>query len=116
MQYDVVIVGSGIAGLYAAVNIPKDKKVLLINKRESFKCNSFYAQGGIATAKDTEDIPSHIKDTLEAGSGLCDKDAVEILLKMMMEPLHTQKKQHIVTREFSMLVGMQQVGICICFC
>jgi len=85
MQYDVVIVGSGIAGLYAAVNIPKDKKVLLINKRESFKCNSFYAQGGIATAKDTEDIPSHIKDTLEAGSGLCDKDAVEILSRESKE-------------------------------
>ena len=79
MQYDVVIIGSGLAGLYAAVNIPKDKKVLLINKRESFKCNSFYAQGGIALAKDVDDIPSHIKDTLEAGAGLCDEEAVTTL-------------------------------------
>ena len=79
MQYDVIIIGSGLAGLYAALNIPKTKKVLLINKRESFKCNSFYAQGGIALAKDTADIPLHKKDTIDAGSGLCDEEAVNIL-------------------------------------
>jgi L-aspartate oxidase len=81
MIYDVIIVGTGIAGLYAAAHLPKNKKVLLINKRETFKCNSFYAQGGIALAKDEADIPLHIKDTLEAGAGLCDKEAVEVLSK-----------------------------------
>ncbi len=79
MKVDIIIVGSGIAGLYAAAHIPKDKKVLIINKRETFKCNSFYAQGGIALAKDEADIPLHIKDTLAAGAGLCDEDAVKIL-------------------------------------
>lgn len=79
MRYDVVIIGAGVAGLYAAVNIPKNKKVLIINKRETFKCNSFYAQGGIAFAKDKDDIPLHIKDTLDAGDGLCDEKAVEEL-------------------------------------
>jgi len=79
VQYDVIIIGTGLAGLYAAVNIPQNEKVLLINKRETFKCNSFYAQGGIALAKDAEDIPLHIKDTLEAGAGLCDKEAVKVL-------------------------------------
>ncbi len=79
MIYDVVIVGAGIAGLYAAAHIPKEKHVLIINKRETFKCNSFYAQGGIALAKDEADIPLHIKDTLAAGAGLCDEDAVKIL-------------------------------------
>jgi len=79
MQYDILIIGSGLAGLYAAINIPKNKKVLLINKRESFKCNSFYAQGGIALARDADDIPLHIKDTLDAGAGLCDEEAVNIL-------------------------------------
>ena len=87
MHYDVIIIGSGIAGLYAALNISKKKKVLIINKRETFKCNSFYAQGGIALAKDEADIPLHIKDTLEAGSGLCDKEAVEILSKYSKEPI-----------------------------
>ncbi|MEA1892251.1 MAG: L-aspartate oxidase [Campylobacterota bacterium] len=79
MKYDVVIIGAGIAGLYAASHLPKDKKVLIINKRETFKCNSFYAQGGVALAKDTDDIPVHIKDTLDAGAGLCDEEAVKIL-------------------------------------
>jgi len=79
MKYDVIIIGSGVAGLYAGLNIPKDKKVLIINKRETFKCNSFYAQGGIALAVDKEDIPLHIKDTLSAGSGLCDEEAVNVL-------------------------------------
>lgn len=79
IKYDVIIVGAGIAGLYAAMNLPKEKKVLIINKRETFKCNSFYAQGGIALAVDKEDIPLHIEDTLNAGDGLCDKDAVDVL-------------------------------------
>ncbi|MDA7817029.1 L-aspartate oxidase [Sulfurimonas sp.] len=79
MKYDVIIIGAGLAGLYAALHIPKTKKVLIINKRESFKCNSFYAQGGVALARDEDDIPSHIEDTLAAGDGLCDEEAVKVL-------------------------------------
>ncbi|MDQ1338609.1 MAG: L-aspartate oxidase [Campylobacterota bacterium] len=79
MKYDVIIVGAGVAGLYAAIHLPPEKKVLLINKRETFKCNSFYAQGGIALAIDKEDIPLHIKDTLDAGAGLCSEEAVKVL-------------------------------------
>ncbi|QHG91707.1 L-aspartate oxidase [Sulfurimonas sp. CVO] len=79
MKYDVIIVGAGAAGLYAAMYLPRDKKVLIINKRETFKCNSFYAQGGIALAIDKEDVPLHIKDTLDAGAGLCDEEAVKVL-------------------------------------
>nr|WP_321267722.1 L-aspartate oxidase [uncultured Sulfurimonas sp.] len=79
MQYDVIIIGAGVAGLYAASHLPKDKKVLIINKRETFKCNSFYAQGGVALSKDKDDIAYHIKDTLEAGAGLCDEEAVKVL-------------------------------------
>ncbi|MDD5400792.1 MAG: L-aspartate oxidase [Sulfurimonas sp.] len=79
MKYDVIIVGAGVAGLYAAMHLPRDKKVLIINKRETFKCNSFYAQGGIALAIDKDDIPLHVKDTLEAGAGLCDEEAVKVL-------------------------------------
>ena len=77
MKYDVVIIGAGVAGLYAAMHLPKSKKVLLINKRETFKCNTFYAQGGIALAVDDNDIPLHVEDTLEAGAGLCDEAAVK---------------------------------------
>lgn len=85
MKYDFIIVGAGVAGLYAAMKIPPTKKVLIINKREPFKCNSFYAQGGIALAIDKEDIPSHIEDTLNAGAGLCDKDAVQVLSEASRE-------------------------------
>ena len=86
-HYDVIIVGAGVAGLYAAMNLPKDKKVLLINKRQTFKCNTFYAQGGVALARDEADVPVHIEDTLAAGDGLCDKEAVELLSKHSREAI-----------------------------
>ncbi len=79
MQYDVVIIGAGIAGLYTAMNLPRDKKVLIVNKAHPWECNTFYAQGGVTTAKDDADIPVHIKDTLEAGAGFCNKEAVKVL-------------------------------------
>ena len=86
-RYDVIIIGAGVAGLYAAMKLPKEKKVLIINKRQSFKCNTFYAQGGIALAKDKDDIPVHIQDTLAAGDGLCDKEAVAVLSKYSRETI-----------------------------
>jgi len=86
-KYDVIIIGAGVAGLYAAMKLPKEKKVLIINKRETFKCNTFYAQGGVALAKDKADIPSHIEDTLNAGDGLCDKEAVEVLSKFSRDAI-----------------------------
>ena len=85
MQYDVIIIGAGVAGLYAALNLPKSKKVLIINKRETFKCNSFYAQGGVALARNENDVEPHITDTLEAGAGLCSDEAVDVLSKNSRE-------------------------------
>jgi len=79
MVYDVVIVGAGVAGLYTAMNLPKDKKVLIINKNHPWECNTFYAQGGVVTAVDDADEILHIRDTLEAGAGLCDEAAVRVL-------------------------------------
>lgn len=84
-HYDVIIIGAGIAGLYASLNIPKTKKVLVINKRETFKCNSFYAQGGVALAADSDDIEPYKQDTLNAGDGLCSRDAVNVLTKNSRE-------------------------------
>ena len=62
-QYDYIIIGAGVAGLYAAASIPKDKKVLIISKESPWECNTFYAQGGISTAVNDDDIQSHISDT-----------------------------------------------------
>jgi len=87
IEYDVIIVGAGVAGLYAASKLPKEKKVLIINKRETFKCNSFYAQGGIALARDEADVPLHIQDTLNAGAGLCNQEAVDVLSKESREAI-----------------------------
>ena len=79
MVYDYIIIGTGIAGLNAARLIPQDKKVLVLCKKSPWDCNTFWAQGGIATAVDKEDIPSHIQDTLTAGVNYNDKKAVELL-------------------------------------
>jgi L-aspartate oxidase len=87
VQYDVIIIGAGVAGLYAAMKLPAEKKVLIINKREPFKCNTFYAQGGVALARDEADVPVHIEDTLAAGDGLCDKEAVEVLSQFSREAI-----------------------------
>ncbi len=79
MVYDVVIIGAGVAGLYAALNLPKNKKVLIINKNHPWECNTYFAQGGVVTVVDDEDEALHIKDTLIAGAGLCDEEAVRVL-------------------------------------
>lgn len=79
MIYDYIIVGTGVAGLNAARLIPKDKRVLILCKMSTWNCNTFWAQGGIASAVDESDIPTHIKDTLEAGVNYNDKEAVELL-------------------------------------
>lgn len=85
MYYDVLIIGAGVAGLYTAMNIPSDRNVLIINKTRPWECNTFYAQGGVTTARDDADIPFHIKDTLDAGAGLCNTEAVEVLSETSQE-------------------------------
>ncbi|MFA7083951.1 MAG: FAD-binding protein [Arcobacteraceae bacterium] len=79
MIYDYLIIGSGVAGLSAARLIPKDKKVLILCKKSPWECNTFYAQGGVATAVDKEDIEPHIHDTLAAGVYHNNEQAVRIL-------------------------------------
>jgi len=80
-RYDIIIIGAGIAGLYLASKLPKDMNVLVLCKDIPWECNTFYAQGGIVTALDEDDIPLHIQDTLTAGANYNVKEAVEILSK-----------------------------------
>ncbi len=78
---DVVVVGSGVAGLSAALEISKQFDVAVITKGKLEETATWYAQGGVATAISPEDSPKlHLKDTLEAGAGLCDRRAVDILV------------------------------------
>ncbi|WP_417324348.1 L-aspartate oxidase [Halarcobacter sp.] len=79
MVYDYIIIGTGVAGLNAARLIPKDKKVLVLCKKSPWNCNTFWAQGGVATAVDKDDIELHIKDTLTAGVNQNSKEAVRVL-------------------------------------
>jgi L-aspartate oxidase len=79
-QYDYVIVGSGIAGLYAALLARQQGSVLIITKGSIDDCNTKYAQGGIAAAIGRNDSAElHFRDTIAAGDGLCDEEAVRIL-------------------------------------
>ena len=79
--YDFVIVGSGLAGLYAAFRASRYGSVALITKSKVRDSNSYYAQGGIAAVTDEDDTPAfHFDDTVIAGRGLCDYSAVNILV------------------------------------
>lgn len=81
-NFDVVIIGSGIAGLYAALHIDPTLKVALVTKENLKKSNSYYAQGGIAAVlSPTDNFESHIEDTLTAGAGLCNEAAVRVLVE-----------------------------------
>ena len=89
LDFDYVIVGSGLAGLLAAYHAAEHGSVALISKSVIDVSNSYNAQGGIAAVISEEDtIDDHIQDTLIAGRGLCDYDAVEILVKEGRERVH----------------------------
>jgi L-aspartate oxidase len=78
---DYIIIGSGLAGLYAAYIASKYGTVALLTKHSLQTSSSYWAQGGIASAIDEEDSPKiHFDDTIRAGRGLCNEDAVQILV------------------------------------
>lgn len=81
-DYDVLIAGSGVAGLYAALNFDPTVRVLVLSKKELTLCNSFLAQGGVAAVVDktNDDYRLHIADTLIAGGYKNDLRSLEILV------------------------------------
>jgi L-aspartate oxidase len=80
--FDVAIVGGGIAGLSVALRLPEHMRVALFTKGQLGESNTRYAQGGLAVALGTDDSPElHFQDTLTAGAGLCDEEAVRILVE-----------------------------------
>jgi len=80
-EFETVVIGSGLAGLSAAYHSSKYGNVAIVTKSQLDISNSYYAQGGIAAVISDEDsIEFHIHDTKEAGRGLCDTDAVEVLV------------------------------------
>ena len=78
---DILIVGSGCSGLYCALNLPKDKSVLIITKSDVKSSDSFLAQGGICMLKNQEDYDSFFEDTMRAGHFENDKESVDIMIR-----------------------------------
>lgn len=79
---DVLVIGSGVAGLSFALAVAEHAQVTLVTKRELSNSNTVWAQGGIAAVLDPshDTLEQHIQDTLVAGAGLCRKDAVELVV------------------------------------
>ncbi|QQS37939.1 MAG: L-aspartate oxidase [Ignavibacteriales bacterium] len=82
LKTDVLIIGSGIAGLFTALKVSEYADVIIVTKKDKAESNTNYAQGGIASVIDPNDsYEKHISDTLVAGANLCNEKIVEITIK-----------------------------------
>jgi len=80
-RYDVIVVGSGIAGMTAALSIDPKLTVALISKEQFTESSTYKAQGGMAVAIGPDDsVQEHVSDTLKVGQGLCREETVKILI------------------------------------
>lgn len=89
MNYDVLIVGTGIAGLYTALNLRDDIRILMITKNSFRDCNSYLAQGGISTSLGLFDEENYFNDTVKAGNYHNDTKAVKLLIKNSIKNINT---------------------------
>ncbi len=81
-QYDVLIIGAGAAGLSLALSLAKHARVAVLAKSDLKEGSTLYAQGGISAVLDEKDtFDSHISDTIAAGAGICDENAVQFTVK-----------------------------------
>ena len=81
LNADVVIVGSGVAGLFSALNLPEEQEIILITKSDLESSDSFLAQGGICVLRDESDYDSYFEDTMKAGHYENDEASVEIMIR-----------------------------------
>ena len=84
-KYDIIIVGTGCAGLFCALSLPRDKKILCISKDALDGSDSFLAQGGICMLRDEEDYEPFFEDTMRAGHYENRKESVEIMIRSSQE-------------------------------
>ena len=85
MEADVVIVGTGVGGLFSALSLPRDQKIIMITKSDLESSDSFLAQGGICMLHDKDDYDSYFEDTMKAGHYENDKKSVEIMIRSSAE-------------------------------
>ena len=85
-QHDVLVIGSGAAGLGVVLRLDPKLRVAVIAKGPLTEGSSRYAQGGISAVLASEDsVDAHVEDTLKAGDGLCDKAAVNVMVEEGIE-------------------------------
>lgn len=84
-EYDIIIVGTGVAGLFATLHLPQDKQILVITKSEVDKSDSYLAQGGICVLKNEDDYAAFFEDTLRAGHYKNDRNAVDLMIRSSQE-------------------------------
>ena len=85
MKADVLIVGSGVAGLYCALNLPKEKSIIVVTKNKAQRSDSYLAQGGICVLRDEDDYDAFYEDTMKAGHYENNPDSVHIMIHSSQE-------------------------------
>lgn len=80
MKADVLIVGSGVAGLYCALNLPREKSIIVVTKNKARRSDSYLAQGGICVLRDEDDYDAFYEDTMKAGHYENNPDSVHIMI------------------------------------
>src|SRR5471032_3638566 len=87
-QHDVLVIGSGAAGLSLALTLPSHLRIAVLSKGDLANGSTFWAQGGVAAVlDDTDTVQSHVEDTLNAGGGLCNEDAVRFTVEHSREAI-----------------------------
>ena len=85
LYYDIVIAGCGVAGLYTALSLPRDRKILMLSKEDIASCDSMLAQGGICVLRDDDDFDAYFEDTMRAGHYENRTESVEIMIRSSRE-------------------------------
>ena len=81
LYYDVVIVGCGVAGLYAALHLPGNKRVVMLSKEDLASCDSMLAQGGVCVLRGEADYEAYFEDTMKAGHYENRRESVDIMIR-----------------------------------
>lgn len=111
-SYDVLIVGSGAAGLSLAIKLADQVNVVVLAKCAIYEGSTYYAQGGISAVLDAQDsLASHIADTLDAGAGLCDPSIVELTVRQGKESIDWLREQGVAFTEVQTESGEIQLHL-----
>lgn len=88
MYTDVVIAGTGVGGLFSALSLSRDRKIIMITKSDLESSDSFLAQGGICVLRNDDDYDSYFEDTMRAGHYENRKESVDIMIRSSQDIIH----------------------------